>query len=78
MAQFTIRQLDDAVVARLRERAAAAGHSMEQEVREILTVSCTDLVQVMARLRQRQAAYRNRVFFDSVDIVREMRDQRVR
>jgi plasmid stability protein len=78
MAQITIRQLDDALVARLRERAAAAGRSMEQEVREILTASCTDSAQVVARLRQRRAAYGDRVFSDSTDIIREMRDQRVR
>ena len=51
---------------------------MEQEVREILTASCTDSAQVVARLRQRRAAYGDRVFSDSTDIIREMRDQRVR
>ena len=78
MAQLTIRQLDDTVVARLRERAAAAGRSMEQEVREILTSACADPDAVVSRLRQRLDAYGGRVFSDSAEIVREMRDERVR
>lgn len=36
MASITIRQLDDAVKARLRIRAAGHGRSMEHEAREIL------------------------------------------
>ena len=36
MATLTIRNLDDAVRDRLRQRAAAHGHSMEEEVRQIL------------------------------------------
>ena len=78
MAQLTIRQLDDTVVARLRERAAAAGRSMEQEVSEILTSACADPDAVVSRLRQRLDAYGGRVFSDSAEIVREMRDERVR
>ena len=36
MATLTIRTLDDAVRDRLRRRAAEHGHSMEEEVRQIL------------------------------------------
>ena len=36
MATLTIRNLDDAVRDRLRRRAAVHGHSMEEEVRQIL------------------------------------------
>jgi plasmid stability protein len=36
MAQLVVRNLDDDVKERLRERAARHGHSMEEEVREIL------------------------------------------
>ena len=36
MATLTIRNLDDAVRDRLRQRAAEHGHSMEEEVRQIL------------------------------------------
>jgi plasmid stability protein len=36
MAQLVVRNLEDEVKARLRERAARHGRSMEEEVREIL------------------------------------------
>lgn len=36
MAQFTVRKLDDDVKARLQERAARRGVSMEEEVRCLL------------------------------------------
>ena len=36
MASITIRNLEDAVKQRLRVRAAEHGHSMEEEVRNIL------------------------------------------
>lgn len=36
MAQLLVRNLEDEVKARLRERAARHGRSMEEEVREIL------------------------------------------
>lgn len=36
MAQLVVRNLDDAVKAKLAERARRHGHSTEQEVRDIL------------------------------------------
>lgn len=36
MANITIRNLDDDIRTRLRVRAASNGHSMEEEVRQIL------------------------------------------
>ncbi|WP_367026080.1 plasmid stabilization protein [Methylococcus sp. ANG] len=36
MATLTIRNLDEAIKAGLRLRAASHGHSMEEEVRQIL------------------------------------------
>ena len=36
MASITIRNLDDALKAKLRQRAAKSGHSMEEEARQIL------------------------------------------
>lgn len=40
MATLTIRRLDPVVKERLRVRAAQHGHSMEEEVRRILSESC--------------------------------------
>lgn len=36
MAQFVVRNIDDAVKARLQRRAKRNGRSMEEEVRDIL------------------------------------------
>lgn len=36
MAQFVVRSIENAVKQRLQRRAARHGHSMEEEVREIL------------------------------------------
>jgi len=42
MAQLVVRKLDDDVKKRLRLRAARNGHSMEEEVREILTAAVVE------------------------------------
>jgi antitoxin FitA len=39
MARITVRNLEDWVMQRLRERGAARGVSMEQEARDILAAS---------------------------------------
>ncbi len=39
MANITIRNLDDDIRTRLRVRAAGNGHSMEEEVRQILRIA---------------------------------------
>lgn len=39
MAQILIRNLDDAVIARLRQRAAEAGTSLEEEARRALSAA---------------------------------------
>jgi plasmid stability protein len=74
MAQLTIRQLDNLVAARLRARAVAAGHPVEQEVREILTAACADLEAILAHLNSRLASYGDRRV--SGELVGAMRDQR--
>jgi plasmid stability protein len=78
MATLTIRQLDDDVVARLRQQAAKAGHSMEQEVREILTHATRGVEREKVRemLRAHLARFGDRVFSDSGELIREMRDER--
>ncbi|MEK0082947.1 FitA-like ribbon-helix-helix domain-containing protein [Benzoatithermus flavus] len=64
-------------MARLQERAAAAGHSLEQEVREILAAAtATDPAAMAARLRARLAAFGSRMFGDSAELVRSSRDER--
>lgn len=41
MANITVRNLDDEVQRRLKQRAAEHGRSMEAEVRSILTAALT-------------------------------------
>ena len=41
MANITVRNLDDEVQRRLKQRAAEHGRSMEAEVRSILTAAVT-------------------------------------
>jgi len=78
MATITVRQLDDATVARLKERAASKGSSMEQEARQILTREvATDWDAIRKRLAERRASW-GRVLSDSVEIIREMREERDR
>jgi plasmid stability protein len=36
MAQFVVRNVDDSVKTRLKRRARRNGHSMEEEIRDIL------------------------------------------
>ena len=40
MSMLTVRKLDPQIKERLRVRAAHHGHSMEEEVRQILTAAC--------------------------------------
>jgi antitoxin FitA len=46
MAQLVVRNLDDEVKRRLRERALRRGRSMEEEVRDILRLAAQEEVAV--------------------------------
>jgi plasmid stability protein len=85
MATLTIRQLDEALVRKIKQRAAAAGHSMEEEVRGLLNRTYGTDEQMK---RQRESAERLRRLHaegllpkshgvDSVDLIREMREERL-
>ena len=66
MAQVLIRELDDDVVTRLKERAQRHGRSLEAELRRILeqaaTASFAEARLLAARLRRRLAG---RIYTDS-------------
>jgi plasmid stability protein len=47
MAQLVVRRLDEETVQRLRERAAKAGVSMEEEHRRILKAAVADVRKAM-------------------------------
>ena len=84
MTQLTIRRLDPLVVEKLKKRAAAAGRSMEEEARQILseTVREDQLARQRAWLKEMEATRRelfgDRVFPDSSSLFSEMREERTR
>ena len=50
MASITVRNLDDGLKRRLRIRAAENGHSMEQEVRDILRAALDEYAEPSSNL----------------------------
>ena len=53
MATLTIRNLPDELVERLKLKAKAANHSMEQEVRELLEANYPKKRDTIERIRNR-------------------------
>jgi antitoxin FitA len=85
MAQLTVRNLSDDVVAALKARAAANGRSMEAEHRRILEEQLVLVEEKRRRLADfldRAARLRAEVGPlppgepDSTELVRQMRDER--
>lgn len=83
MGQLLVRGIEDAVIARLRERAAAHGRSVEAEHRDILRAVLDDPEErrrereaLIARLRRLQAETDNRGGPPAAELVREDRDGR--
>ena len=52
MATLTIRNVPDEVVARLKKVAANKGHSMEQELRELLKTRYPTRAEVLDRVEE--------------------------
>lgn len=77
MGQILVRNLDDDVIERLKDRARLANLSLEQQVRDILREAAKPsrqaLLEEMDRIR---AATRGRVTIDSTQMIREERDRR--
>jgi plasmid stability protein len=77
MGQVLIRNVDDAVLTALRERAAARGLSLEAELRDVLTRAAghprAELIAEFAAVRAMTPKGRRRL---AEDLVREGRDER--
>jgi plasmid stability protein len=77
MAQVLVRNLDDEVVEALKARASLRGHSLEQELREILAEAARPSrdgrVAMARRIRAMTLAVPQT---NSTDLVREDRDRR--
>lgn len=77
MAQLIVRNLDDRMVARLKQRAAAHGVSAEAEHRSILEQALgTEDAEFWARCDRFRQSLEGRPLADSTALVRESRDRR--
>ena len=76
MAQIIVRNLDDAVVERLKARARSNGRSLEAEVRQILEQSAkVDMATARQHVMEIRKKLAGRKFTDSVELIREDRDR---
>jgi plasmid stability protein len=77
MAQVIVRNLDDEVVSSLKLKAELHGHSLEQELREILrraaSLTSAEKVALADRIRAMQA---RPLETESWELIREDRDSR--
>jgi plasmid stability protein len=77
MAQVIVRNLDDEVVSSLKFKAELHGHSLEQELREILTRAAPMTVAEKLALSDRIRAMQARPLeTESWKLIREDRDSR--
>lgn len=74
MGQILVRNLDDDVITRLKEKAQRDGTSLEQTARQILTgaakPSRADIIKAARQIRERIG----HVPGDSTELIREDRD----
>ena len=76
MAQILIRNLDAAVVNRLKDRAKRGGRSLQAEAKLILEqAAAVDLVAARKSLARFRKLLGNRRFSDSAVLIREDRDR---
>ena len=78
MAQLLVRDLDPAVVARLKEKARQNQRSLQGEVKAILEEAAARATpqEALALIDKWQRRWGDRVFSDSTEILRQDRDQR--
>lgn len=80
MGQIIVRNLDDCVIAQLKERAMKAGQSLEQTVRDILSAAAkpaqVEAFAEAARIREAILARHggSDLVFDPTAAIREDRD----
>ena len=76
MPQVLIRDVEPAVIQRLKERAKRNGVSMEAELRSILLqASGIEREQALLELKRLQESFAGRTFSDSLDLLREDRER---
>ncbi len=77
MAQLLVRDLDPAVVARLKDKARQNRRSLQGEVKAILEEAAQRATrdEALAMIDNWQRKWGDRVFSDSTQMIREDRDQ---
>ncbi len=77
MPDLLVRDVDEATVARLKERAHLNGRSLGAELRMILEQAATQVAMTTARALAEQMARRlaGRTHTDSAELLREDRDR---
>ena len=77
MAQLLVRDLDPAVVARLKEQARQNHRSLQGEVKAILEQAAATATrdEALAMIDKWQRRWGDRVFSDSTRLIREDRDR---
>ena len=77
MGQILVRNLDDAVIARLKQEARRTGRSLEQTVRDLLSAAAgvdrSELIAFAAEMRAMTAE--RKPTLDVVAAIREDRDR---
>ncbi|MCE3248961.1 MAG: uncharacterized protein K0R41_2786 [Geminicoccaceae bacterium] len=78
MAQLLVRDLDPAVVARLKDKARQNQRSLQGELKAILEEAAARATrdEALAMIDKWQRKWGDRVFSDSTQMIREDRDQR--
>jgi hypothetical protein len=80
MAQILVRDLDDSLVARLKERARDNHRSLQGEVKAILEEAAAQAtnaeVEAILDRWQRHWRQKGKMFSDSAELIREDRDSR--
>jgi plasmid stability protein len=77
MASVLVRDLDPAVVDRLKARAEENGRSLQQELKAILetTAAQATWAEARANIERVRERFAGRQFSDSTELVREARDR---
>jgi antitoxin FitA len=79
MGQVLIRNVDDRTIERLRLRAEIKGHSLEQELREIIKQAAGPTVEERLAMIDRVRAMQEKpTKMLSENVVRKLRDERIR
>jgi plasmid stability protein len=79
MGQLLVRNIDDRTIERLRLRAELKGHSLEQELREIINQAAGPTVEErLAMIDRVRAMQKKPSKMLSEDVVRKLRDERIK